>query len=182
MNLQKNFKINKLKLILFFLFLIWFVLQLLSPLSLESNSVRDLSGTVGTIDNQNVLEKLSEPWKTVYRIGDMLCHQKVERSYFINGNQMPFCSRCTGIFLGLPLGLMLSMFLSNKIRLTNRMVIVILLLILPLGIDGTLQLFGLWESKNIIRITTGALTGIAAAIAISLIIDELKNVKLLKYE
>jgi len=181
MKLQKNFKISKIKLILFFLFLIWFILQIIAPLMLPSNSIKNLSGVVGLVDNENILTNIPQPWSTIYKVGDILCHQKVERSYFINGNQMPFCSRCTGIFLGLALGMLISIIFYNKIVFSDKIVIFILLLILPLVIDGTMQLFGVWESKNIIRIVTGILTGIAGSIAISLIIDELKNVKLLKY-
>ena len=31
------------------------------------------------------------------RIG---CHQKPERSFFINGYQFPVCARCTGVMIG----------------------------------------------------------------------------------
>ena len=37
----------------------------------------------------------------VYGFGDLNCHQKHERSWFVNGNQMPVCTRDIGIFAGL---------------------------------------------------------------------------------
>ena len=37
---------------------------------------------------------------TVYAFGDFNCHQKHERSWEINGNQMPVCTRDVGIFFG----------------------------------------------------------------------------------
>ena len=181
MKLQKNFKTSKIKLILFSLFLIWFTLQVITPLMLPSNTVKNLSGVVGLVDNEELLINISQPWSTIYRIGDILCHQKTERSYFINGNQMPFCSRCTGIFLGLALGMLITVIFQNKITFSDKTVFFIILLMMPLIIDGTMQLLGIWESKNYIRMITGVLTGIACSMAVSLIVDELKNVKLLKY-
>ncbi|RLF62622.1 MAG: DUF2085 domain-containing protein [Thermoplasmata archaeon] len=181
MRLQKNFRIDKIKLILFFLFLIWFILQILAPLMLPYNTIKNLSGVVGLVDNEKLIKNIPQPWSTIYLIGDILCHQKKERSYFINGNQMPFCSRCTGIFLGFAIGMLASIILQKRICFSDKTVLFILVLMLPLIIDGTMQLFGAWESKNIIRITTGTLTGVAGSLAVSLIIDEIKNVKLLKH-
>ena len=89
---------------------------------------------------------------------------------------MPFCSRCTGIFLGLALGMLIAIIFQNKIIFSDKTVFFIILLMMPLIIDGTIQLLGIWESKNYIRIITGVLTGIAGSLAVSLIVDELKNV------
>ena len=40
----------------------------------------------------------------IYYFGDFNCHQLPERSYSINGNQQPVCSRDIGMFLGGTLG------------------------------------------------------------------------------
>ena len=48
---------------------------------------------------------MSFPWNVVYSSGDRLCHQRADRSLFLNGNEMPFCSRCTAIWFGLAIGL-----------------------------------------------------------------------------
>ena len=45
--------------------------------------------------------ELNPVWAFVYGFGDLNCHQKHERSWDINGNQMPVCTRDIGIFLGL---------------------------------------------------------------------------------
>jgi uncharacterized membrane protein len=47
--------------------------------------------------------------------------------------------------------------------------------IIPIGIDGVGQFFGLWESTNIIRLLTGLLIGIVCGIAIALTIYEIKD-------
>ena len=36
----------------------------------------------------------------VYAIGNMVCHQLPERSYFLWTAQMPVCARCAGIYAG----------------------------------------------------------------------------------
>ena len=41
----------------------------------------------------------------VYAIGDLLCHQEAARSFFLNGNQLPFCIRDVGLLIGLVGGL-----------------------------------------------------------------------------
>ena len=40
----------------------------------------------------------------IYAFGDLNCHQKHERSWELNGNQLPVCVRDIGIFAGLFLG------------------------------------------------------------------------------
>ena len=36
----------------------------------------------------------------VYAVGAVICHQRPERSFFIAAHQMPVCARCTGIYIG----------------------------------------------------------------------------------
>ena len=42
-----------------------------------------------------------------YLIGDVLCHQEQDRSFMLNGSQLPVCSRDLGLVLGLMLGCLL---------------------------------------------------------------------------
>jgi len=162
--------------ILFFIpFLIWILLQFIAPLAIKQGMVDDLSGNIGITDNEKLLEDIPPPWKTLYGCGDRLCHQKAERSFFINGNQMPFCSRCTAIWLGFAIGLGFMIF--YKIDLNEKFLFLILIGIVPIGIDGLGQLLELWESTNITRLITGLLAGIICGIAIALIIDEIIALK-----
>jgi len=77
------------------------------------------------------------------------CHQKKERSYHIKEFYLPLCARCTGIFIGI--------YVSILIFLIDFQVLWILLLMVPLLIDGVIQRFSNYESKNIIRLFTGLL-------------------------
>jgi len=165
-------------LFLFILFLLWVLLQFLSPLLFPCNSIDDLSGITGVVDNQETIETIPFPFNLVYSVGDRLCHQKAERSFFINGNQMPFCSRCTSIWLGLTIGLGFMIF--YKIALDQKFFFLIVVGFVPLAIDGIGQLLNFWESTNITRLITGLLAGIVTGIAIGIIIDEIKQIYILK--
>ena len=164
--------------VFFVLFSLWVLLQFLAPLALPTGSVSDLSGFVLVSDNEDTINDMGLPWSFVYSTGDRLCHQKADRSFFINDNQMPFCSRCTAIWLGLAIGLGFMVF--YKIELDEKFLFVILLSLVPIGVDGVGQLFGFWESTNIVRVITGLLMGVVCGVALGVIIDEIKTINILK--
>jgi len=172
--MEKREKPSKIIFVFFMFFLTWILLQFVAPLVLPSNSVNDLSGVTVVADNKNVIEKMPQPISFVYTAGDVLCHQKAERSFFINNNQMPFCSRCTGIWLGLAIGAGIMIF--YKFELDEKIFFLIVLGILPLGADGLGQLVGLWKSINLVRVATGVLTGFVCGIALGIIIDEFRDI------
>ena len=77
------------------------------------------------------------------------------------GYKLPVCSRDVGLYL---FGLLGGIYLySTKWR--NETIpppgIWLILALIPIGIDGTGQLFDLWESTNTIRLITGAIAGAA---------------------
>jgi uncharacterized membrane protein len=161
--------------VFFILYMIWVFLLFLAPLVLPSGSVSDLSGVVGFSDNDAVIGEMSFPWNVVYSAGDLFCHQKSERSLFLNGNEMPFCTRCTAIWLGLALGL--GFMVLYTIELNEKFFIAIIFSFVPLGIDGIGQLFGFWESTNIVRMLTGLPAGLICGVAIGIIFDELRSLR-----
>ena len=164
--------------VFFVFFSIWILLQVLAPIALPKGSVSDLSGLVALSDNEDTINNMDFPWNFVYSAGDRLCHQKAERSFFINDNQMPFCSRCTAIWLGLAIGL--GFMVIYTIQLNEKFLFAIILGVIPMGVDGVGQLFGFWESINIIRVITGLLVGIVCGVAIGIIIDETKDIHIFK--
>ena len=176
--MEKREKLSKITIVVFLVFFIWILLQFLAPLALTESSITDLSGLSGVVDNEQETKEIPVPWNFIYGCGDRLCHQKVERSFFINGNQMPFCARCTAIWLGLAIGIGFMLF--YKIELDLKFIILIFIGLIPIGIDGFGQLFGLWESNNIIRLVTGVLMGIVCGMTIGVIIDEIKLIRSFK--
>lgn len=172
--MERREKSSRILFLIFFIpFFIWILLQFLAPFALQQRSIDNLDGVVGVSDNENLIDEMPAPWNLIYGCGDRLCHQKAERSFFVNGNQMPFCSRCTAIWLGLAIGLGFMVF--YKIKLNEKFIYLIIIGLVPIGIDGVGQLFGLWVSNNLIRLITGLLIGIVTGIAIGLIIDEVKE-------
>jgi len=172
---RKN-RMKNLIFVFFIFFSIWVLLQFLAPFVLPADSVSDLSGVVGFSDNDQVTGSMSFPWNVIYTSGDRLCHQQADRSLFLNGNEMPFCTRCTAIWFGIVLGLGFMVFF--KIELNEKFVAIILLGLIPIGIDGVGQLLGFWESTNLIRFITGLLAGVLCGVAIGVIIDEIKTIQI----
>ena len=146
----------------------WLSLLLFSPYMIDNGSTGDLSGVVGKYDNRDVIEEMNFLAKFIYYVGDLNCHQLSHRSYSYNDNQMSFCARDTGIFLGLVLGFMYAS--RKKIVLTLPLVIATLL---PIGLDGTIQLLTDYESTNPKRLITGLIAGVVTGIAIKIIADSL---------
>ena len=83
------------------------------------------------------------------------CHRLPARSFFFRGRQFPICARCTGILLGYIIGLIYAFFFG-AIPLT-----IALLFMLPLIVDGGLQIKGYWQSTNGRRFITGILGGVS---------------------
>lgn len=83
-----------------------------------------------------------------------MCHQRPDRSFFINDKQLPLCARCTGILLGYILGITIAIITSC------RHSVYFLLCLIPMIIDGGIQhLFGI-ISNNWRRLFTGILGGV----------------------
>ncbi len=146
-------------LVLFILTSLWLALVVTSPLMVPKDTLRDLSGVVGLHDNDAQFAGLSPLPHAIYWIGDGECHQIASRSYFLNGNQLPFCSRDLGIFLGLASGFGLVAF--RKIKIKPWLALAGLA---PIAIDGGLQLVTSYESTNPLRLATGILAGVALAL------------------
>ncbi|MFP3124312.1 DUF2085 domain-containing protein [Ectobacillus funiculus] len=88
------------------------------------------------------------------------CHRKRDRCLHINGKALPLCARCTGILAGylfIPLLLLSSWHIPFWIGLLSQ---------LPLLIDGYTQLWKWRTSNNILRLTTGLLSGFGLSVLI----------------
>ena len=83
-----------------------------------------------------------------------MCHQRPERSFFFKGKQLPLCARCTGILIGYFVGI----FMAYLTDCANCLYM--LLLFVPMVLDGGVQLLFKIESNNLRRLITGILGGI----------------------
>jgi len=87
-----------------------------------------------------------------YSILRPLCHQASERSFHIAGYKMGLCARCSGLFIGL------SVFGIAALIIRPARKIPFYLFVLTLAVfaaDGIGNLFGLWNTGNILRFATG---------------------------
>lgn len=160
----RGFEIPVITLIIFLFALIWSLGMILAPLSLPANSVDDLTGTVGPVDNADITEDMNPYARFYYQAGDVNCHTIKERSFFINGNQMPFCVRDVAIFFGMALGLGIALFKVFQIKLWW-----LIGGLVPMGVDGTVQLLTTYESNNVLRLITGILAGLVCTLALGFV-------------
>ncbi len=104
---------------------------------------------------------LHEPADLLFRAYQLVCHQQPERSFFLLGYPMAFCQRDVATYGSLALaGLLFARFRGTISPLPWRWY---LLSLVPMGIDGLTQLFGLRESCWELRLLTGGLFGITTA-------------------
>jgi uncharacterized membrane protein len=94
------------------------------------------------------------------------CHQIPERSFVAGGVTLAVCARCTGFYLGLAaVGAVVAFAAGFGARWQIRRSVVLLLLV-PLAVDGTGNLLGLWATPDLTR----ALTGVVAAAPLTILI------------
>ena len=96
---------------------------------------------------------------TIYRGFSVLCHQRPDRSYFIDGHKLGVCSRCTGIYAGFALTLLCYPLVRSLRTTTAPRIKWLILAALPLAIDFSLTFFGIWENTHTSRLLTGLLLG-----------------------
>lgn len=116
----------------------------------------------------------SEPFiRFVYWIGGAVCHQLPERSILVGGRPLPFCARCTGIYISVFVSILLVLithtkprdaYIANGGRAFIRWGILAALLMAPLEIDGLGNWLGLWRSEGFIRTLTGSAMGLGWAV------------------
>ena len=157
-------------LVMFVITSTWLALVVLSPYLVPAGTLTDLSGLVGVRDNAEAFSDLDPIPRTIYTIGDSQCHQIADRSYFLNDNQMPFCSRDLGLFIGLVAGSTVSLFIVIRIN-----PVFLLAGLAPIGIDGGIQAVTSYESNNSLRVVTGIIAGIALSLLLALFLVTLKE-------
>ena len=150
--------------------LAWFLGNLASPYLAPAGSIDfGEEGKVGIMDNSGIISSIDNGFaRFFYNAGDANCHQHASRSFFLNDNQLPFCARCTAIFLGLVLCALILVFLEIELN-----ILWIILGLVPIGLDGGIQLVTDYESTNAIRFATGLLAGMVTGIALGFIVSEL---------
>ena len=167
-----RFGFFKLNFILYLICVVWLLIFIISPM-VEPIHFGDEGryDMVGEDEHYYDIEKFQNTFvKSVYHSGDRMCHMKESRSFLLNSNQMPYCARCFGIFLGFAIGAGIITFVIIDLKWW-----LLVVGLLPIGLDGGLQFITDYESNNILRLFTGSLAGIVTLIAVGLITVELSN-------
>ena len=89
-----------------------------------------------------------------------VCAQIPSHSFYILGHQLGLCARNFSIYTSM--FLMSVVFVVSKKRLPGIPWWVWVLMILPMALDGTTQMFGLRESTWQLRLLTGTLFGVGS--------------------
>lgn len=109
-------------------------------------------------------------------VGYAVCHRITERSFMIGSRQFPLCARCTGMYLGVALTLVV-IFLAGRLRWSELPPLPVLLTLIGfigmMGVDGINSYSHffpnaphLYEPRNWLRLLTGMGTGLAMGVFI----------------
>ncbi len=167
-----------------------------APLTIPHGTVSGLYGRANIVDFASLWATLPPVQGAVYYLGDVECHQISSRTIYLNGNEMPVCSRDASLFLFFSVGLMIAAVVKPDFAVSrmllrlfparmrgplekgNRPIYFVLLLAIlfvgPLAADAGMQLITSYESTNPLRFLTGIPSGIFLGLIIGLMVQSLQ--------
>jgi uncharacterized membrane protein len=115
--------------------------------------------------------------KVLNFLGSGICHQRAAVTFssdlLIKTNlykiYMPLCSRCTGIYIGFIISLIIIIIIDHYIKSeapSFKIIIMVIAALLLMGIDIALSFYGFIKSNNYIRFSTGFFAGWTLALLI----------------
>ena len=111
----------------------------------------------------------------IYSFFGYICHQLPERSFHLGVEQLAVCSRCVGVYFGLLAGLLVYPLWRKIDDIEPLPRIWLLLSMVPIAIDWSLTVFGIWENTHLSRFITGLILGVACATYIIPALVEIKR-------
>ena len=112
----------------------------------------------------NGFQSFSSP---IYAFFSYICHQMPERSIHLDGHPVAVCSRCFGVYFGLLAGFVIYPVWRPIDEIEPLPRFWLFLSLIPISIDWSLTMFGIWENTHLSRFVTGLILGIACAAFIS---------------
>ena len=97
----------------------------------------------------------------IYQAFGFLCHQLPDRSFFIAGHKLAVCSRCSGIYLGATLTLLVYPLLKSLRSVRSPARKWLFAASIPLFVDFFLTFVGIWQNTHTTRFITGFIFGSA---------------------
>lgn len=103
---------------------------------------------------------------SIYKFFSFFCHQQPERSFHFAEHPFAVCARCFGVYFGLLGGFAIYPFFRRLENVEPLSRLWLFLAMIPIGIDWTLGVFGVWMNTLLSRFVTGAILGATCAIYI----------------
>lgn len=125
----------------------------------------------------NEITQISAP---IYKFFSYLCHQLSERSFHLHEHQFAVCARCFGVYFGLFFGFIIYPIIKKVEEIEPFPRFWLFLALIPIGIDWTLGILGIWENTHWSRFITGTILGVACAVFIVPSLVELVRLLTLK--
>jgi uncharacterized membrane protein len=103
-----------------------------------------------------------------YDVGGVICHQLPERSFFVDGRQLPVCARCTGLYLSAGMGCALWLLTKGTLRWrrvpvrARTALHVVTVAAVPTVVSYVTGISGVWDGSNLARATLAVPLGLAA--------------------
>ncbi len=102
----------------------------------------------------------------IYKFFSYICHQIPARSFHYAEYALAVCSRCFGVYFGLFFGFIIYPLFKKIEEVEPLPRFWLFLAMIPIGIDWTLGVFGIWENTHFSRFVTGMILGAACAVFI----------------
>ena len=108
-----------------------------------------------------------------YAVGSMICHQLPERSFFLDGRQLPVCARCTGLYVSGAAGFLgwVAVKLARGGRgfaVSPRAALAIVAgAAMPTAISYLTGVAGVWDGSNLTRAVLAVPLGVVAGAVVA---------------
>lgn len=139
-------------------FAVILILIALAPFMAPYGTFTHLDGNAGYIDNGWLGHG---PTGVMYLLGDLFCHQEMDRSYVLNGSQLPVCIRDVGIISGLVVGFLACWILDARLS-DGRFAAAGAILVLIMVAEWTIE--GFVGDMPVPRLLSGVCAGVGAAL------------------
>ena len=90
------------------------------------------------------------------RIYGTVCHQRIEKTFFLDGSRLLVCARCTGIYTGALIFSLLSIFFFKRLSFGIKLLYAAML---PIFLDVVFTTLGIYPYTKIIAFITGLFFG-----------------------
>jgi uncharacterized membrane protein len=108
-----------------------------------------------------------------YAVGSVICHQLPDRSFFIDGRQLPVCARCTGLYVSGAAGFVGWVALKiarggRQFPVSPRAALAIVAgAAIPTAISYLTGVAGVWDGSNLTRAALAVPFGVAAGAVVA---------------